>query len=46
MMLNQPNVPIEKIEWHLFGGVDKNMIEKLEILRNTFGKDKFDFIIY
>ncbi|MDY3345677.1 hypothetical protein PG326_10580, partial [Riemerella anatipestifer] len=46
MMLKQPNVPIEKIEWHLFGGVDKNMIEKLEILRNTFGKDKFDFIIY
>ncbi|MDY3548973.1 hypothetical protein PG291_10195 [Riemerella anatipestifer] len=46
MMLKQPSVPIEKIEWHLFGGVDKNMIEKLEILRNTFGKDKFDFIIY
>ncbi|NTE03448.1 hypothetical protein G6M26_07950 [Agrobacterium tumefaciens] len=46
MMLKQQGVPIERIEWHLFGGADKNMIEKLDVLRNTFGKDKFDFIIY
>lgn len=46
MMLGLDNVPIKKIEWHLFDGADASMIEKLEKLRNTFGKEKFNFIIY
>ena len=46
MMLGLDDVPIKKIEWHLFDGADASMIEKLEKLRNTFGKEKFDFIIY
>ena len=37
-------MPISK--YHLFDGADASMIEKLEKLRNTFGKEKFDFIIY
>ncbi len=45
-MLLDNKVPVKKIEWHLFDGADSNMIEKLEGLRDTFGKDKFDFINY
>jgi hypothetical protein len=45
-MLQLPGVPVKKIEWHLFEGADANMIKKLELLRDTFGKDKFDFINY
>ena len=45
-MLLDNKIPVKRIEWHLFDGADKNMIEKLESLRDTFGKDKFDFINY
>jgi hypothetical protein len=45
-ILRRQNVPVNKIEWHLFDGADINMIKKLELLRDTFGKDKFDFINY
>ena len=44
-MLQRPNIPVNKIEWHLFDGADASMIKKLEVLRDTF-KDKFDFINY
>jgi predicted PolB exonuclease-like 3'-5' exonuclease len=46
MMLGDNNVPIKKIEWHLFDGADASMIEKLELLKSTFGAEKFDYIIY
>lgn len=45
-MLVDSKIPVTKIEWHLFDGADANMIKKLEVLRDTFGKDKFDFINY
>ena len=45
-MLRLPNVPVDKIEWHLFDGADANMINRLEELRSIYGVDKFDFIIY
>ena len=45
-MLFDDGIPIHKIEWHLFDGADASMIEKLDLLKNTYGADKFDFIIY
>lgn len=45
-MLRRSNVPVDKIEWHLFDGADDDMINALETLRGTYGKDKFDFIDY
>jgi hypothetical protein len=46
LMLFDDGIPIHKIEWHLFDGADASMIEKLDLLKNTYGADKFDFIIY
>ena len=46
MMLRTDGVPVHKIEWHLFDGIDPDIKKVLETLRNTYGKDKFDFIVY
>ena len=45
LMLFDENIPIKKIEWHLFNGADAEMIKKLELLKNNY-PGKFDFIIY
>jgi hypothetical protein len=45
-MLLDDRTPVNKIEWHLFGGIDNDAKKLLETLRNIHGKDKFDFIIY
>ena len=45
-MLRLDDIPVNKIEWHLFDGIDDNAKQILESLRDTYGKDKFDFIIY
>jgi|GEM_PF-5525581 len=46
MMLDFPDVPVNKIEWHLFDGADQNMLDKLNSIKEAYGADKFDFIDY
>ena len=46
IMLLDEDIPIKKIEWHLFDGADDKIIETLKLIQNTYGKEKFDFIIY
>lgn len=43
--LNTLSNIIHKIEWHCFDGADASMIEKSDLLKSTYGAEKFDYII-
>ncbi|UOH77196.1 hypothetical protein MT996_08230 [Ornithobacterium rhinotracheale] len=45
MMLNQPNVPIEKIEWHCFDEVDDTFIKNVKDELKKANVKESDFII-
>lgn len=45
-LLTNKQFPVNKIEWHCFGGASEEMKNAMNILEEKFGKEKFEFIDY
>ncbi|MGZ7209992.1 MAG: hypothetical protein ACXVHV_08955, partial [Methanobacterium sp.] len=46
LILKDPSNSVRKIEWHIFEGADKEIIDIFEKAKKVLGSDKFDYKIY